>query len=199
MNKAFGPLHRMDWKPRRDTVHPLQSAIPKAGQAKDLERVRRVQSTWVGTWEARALAVKNVRAHPGGKTPGIEGMVGDTEGDLREAMTRLRPRSAWGSHGADHACPPPLGLDLGPSLPEHTGFPLGRRTLDGEPLEVHSIPRRTHGGCDALRNLRVLHPACPWHVPSSKDTRLKAAWRGAGIVAEASSAALGAPSEDVSM
>jgi len=95
MNKAFGPLYRMDWKSRRDTVHPLQSAIPKAGQAKDLERVRRVQSTWVGPWEARALAVKNVRAHPGGKTPGIEGMVGDTEGDLREAMTRLRPRSAW--------------------------------------------------------------------------------------------------------
>lgn len=75
----------------------------------------------------------------------------------------------------------------------------GAELLDGEPLEVHHIKRRMHGGSDALRNLLLLHQACHRQVTYSKDTRLKAAWRGAGIVAEASSAAPGAPSEDISM
>jgi RNA-directed DNA polymerase len=75
----------------------------------------------------------------------------------------------------------------------------GTELLDGESLEVHHIKRRTQGGSDALRNLLLLHQACHKQVTYSKNIRLKAAWRGAGIVAEVSSAARGASFEDVSM
>lgn len=97
MNKAFGTFYRIDWKHCRETVYQLQSAIAKAWQAKDLEQVRRLQDTLVGKFEARALAVKKVRTNPGGKTPGIDGIVWNNDGDLMGAIRRLRNLSAYRS------------------------------------------------------------------------------------------------------
>jgi len=58
--------------------------------------------------------------------------------------------------------------------------------LHGEPLEVHPIHPRARGGKDTWKNLLLLHRFCHKQVTYSKNDRLKAAWRKAGIVDEGS-------------
>jgi len=56
--------------------------------------------------------------------------------------------------------------------------------LDGESLEMHHILSRKLGGRDAPTNLLLIHKFCHKLLTYSKNMRLKAAWRDAGLVAE---------------
>jgi len=77
MTKTFAKFYQIDWKHCASAVYHTQCAIVKAWQAKDLPRVRALQAKLVRSYEARALAVKKVRTNPGGKTPGVDGVVWD--------------------------------------------------------------------------------------------------------------------------
>lgn len=90
MKKTFGTFYGIDWKHCADAVFQLQCAIAKAWQADNRQRVHELQDTLVHKFEARALAVKKVRTNPGGKTPGVDGIVWDNDARLMGAINMLR-------------------------------------------------------------------------------------------------------------
>jgi len=93
--KTSGTFYRIDWKHCGNVVYRIQSAIAKARQSHDLQRVQRLQNTLVGKFEARALAVKKVKTHRGGKTPGVDGIVWDSDRSLMGAIDALRNLSSY--------------------------------------------------------------------------------------------------------
>lgn len=95
MTKTFAKFYQIDWKHCASAVYHTQCAIVKAWQAKDLPRVRALQAKLVRSYEARALAVKKVRTNPGGKTPGVDGVVWDGDAALMGAIVSLRHLSRY--------------------------------------------------------------------------------------------------------
>lgn len=88
--KTFGAFYRIDWKHCGNVVYRIQCAIAKARKAQDWQGVRRLQNKLVTKYEARALAVKKVRTNRGGKTPGVDGTVWDSDAALLGAIDALR-------------------------------------------------------------------------------------------------------------
>jgi len=95
MKKTFRKFYGIDWKHCNDAVYRLQSAIAKAWQTNDFARVRNLQDTLVRSFAARALAVKKVRTNPGGKIPGVDGVVWDRDDHLMGAIAKLRDLSDY--------------------------------------------------------------------------------------------------------
>lgn len=102
-------VYGIDWKHCHRAVYRVQSAILKAWQAKDRKEVYRLQHVLVRMFEARALAVKRVRARSGSKRSGREGEVWDSPEALLGAIASLRDLAGY--------APSPRSRGAGPRGP----------------------------------------------------------------------------------
>lgn len=75
--KKFG-WHDIDWTRVFRTVQQQQIRIGVAYNNKEMGRLTQQQDNLVRSWEARALAVRNITTNKGKKTPGVDGVVWDT-------------------------------------------------------------------------------------------------------------------------
>jgi RNA-directed DNA polymerase len=67
----------------------MQEQIAQAVTGKDWEEVRVLQGKLVGSFSARALAVKKVCGNIGSRTPGIDGILWESDEQRMEAIMTL--------------------------------------------------------------------------------------------------------------
>lgn len=86
------PWGQIDWHRCQQRVNGLQIRIAKATQDQDWRRVKALQRFLVGSFSAKALAVRRVTGNDGKRTPGVDGELWTTPGAKWQAMKRLRRR-----------------------------------------------------------------------------------------------------------
>jgi RNA-directed DNA polymerase len=74
------------------TVRRLQARLVKAVQGGRWGQVRALPHLLPHAWSGTALAVKRVTSHDGTRTPGVDGVLGDTPEKKACAMRKVRPR-----------------------------------------------------------------------------------------------------------
>jgi RNA-directed DNA polymerase len=90
--------HPIDWYTVPRTVRRLQARLVQAGQGGRGGKVRALPHLLPHSLSGKAMAVKRVTSTDGKRTPGVDGVIGDTPEKKACAMLTLRPR-------ADHAQP----------------------------------------------------------------------------------------------
>nr|ATX62071.1 hypothetical protein [Tremella fuciformis]ATX62116.1 hypothetical protein [Tremella fuciformis] len=86
---------KLDWNRINQVVSKLQRRITKAAMSNDMKQVMKLQRIIVGTFEARALAVKQVTSTSGGNTPGIDKQVWRDDSAKMDAVLKLMDLSDY--------------------------------------------------------------------------------------------------------
>jgi RNA-directed DNA polymerase len=84
--------HDIDWQAVHHTVRRLQARIVKATQASRWGKVQALQRLLTHSYSGKALAVRRVTEHTGGKTPGGDRIVWDTPEKKALALATLKQR-----------------------------------------------------------------------------------------------------------
>nr|ATX61959.1 hypothetical protein [Tremella fuciformis]ATX62001.1 hypothetical protein [Tremella fuciformis]ATX62048.1 hypothetical protein [Tremella fuciformis] len=86
---------KLDWNRINQVVSKLQRRITKAAMSNDMKQVMKLQRIIVRTFEARALAIKQVTSTSGGNTPGIDKQVWSDDSAKMDAVLKLKDLSDY--------------------------------------------------------------------------------------------------------
>jgi len=84
--------HAINWQKAHSMVRRLQARIVKATQAGRWGRVKALQRLLTHSFSAKVVAVKRVTENQGKRTPGVDGVIGDTPEKKAMAVQILRQR-----------------------------------------------------------------------------------------------------------
>ena len=136
--------HSIDWKAVMQFVGKAQMRIAQAETAKEFRRVARLSRSLTRSWQAKALAVRNVTENQGKRTSGIDRELWDTP--TKVWTTTI---SSTGSQGGSDPLPSrvllhpichrrvhALGLKVIKPVPGTGDFNLAKRSKGMHPADT---------------------------------------------------------------